>query len=87
MTNERLVAFTVLEDGLYLPSVGGALPPGEYRGRMTYRDGVLDAVYITLNGGLLARMGVDRSGRTLNWNINYSRAGMNGNELLDRPNE
>mgnify|MGYP000850261558 CR=1 FL=1 len=67
---ERLVTFTVLEDGLYLPSVGGVLPEGEYRGRIEYDDaGKLRAVFITIPGKTLADMGVDRGGVSLNWNI------------------
>lgn len=35
---ERLVTFTILEDGLYLPSLRGVLPEGEYRGRIVTDD-------------------------------------------------
>lgn len=34
---ETLVTFTILEDGMYLPSIGGVLPEGEYRGRIVRR--------------------------------------------------
>lgn len=75
---EDPVTFTILEDGMYLPSIGGVLPEGEYRGRIVRRDGKVSEVYITLNRKVLNEMGVDKGGGgTLNWNIiNDYRAGM-----------
>jgi hypothetical protein len=74
---ERQVTFTVLEDGMYLPSVGGVLPEGEYRGVIVNDDDRLIDVFIVLNGKVLAEMGVDRSGRTLRWSIiNDYRSGV-----------
>ena len=68
--SEEAVTFTVLEDGLYLPSVGGVLPEGEYSGRKIYRDGKLSEVYITLHRRTMDAMGVDKGGKgSLNWNI------------------
>lgn len=75
---ERHVTFTILEDGMYLPSIGGVLPEGEYRGRLVYLNGKLVDVFIVLSRKVLTEMGVDRGGGgTLNWNIiNDYRAGL-----------
>ena len=49
---ETPVTFTVLEDGLFVPSIG-VLPEGTYAGRKIYRDGKLSEVYITLHLSLI----------------------------------
>lgn len=45
---ETPVTFTILEDGLYLPSLSAVLPQGEYKGRILRRDGRISDVFITL---------------------------------------
>lgn len=79
--SETPVTFTALEDGLYLPTVGGVLPAGEYRGRLVYRDGKLSEVFITINKATHKAMGIDSG--TLNYNIiNDYRAGMIGEDRV-----
>lgn len=67
---EKLVTFTVLEDGMYLPSIGVVLPEGEYRGRIVMRGGKVIDVILVLSRSILDQLGLDRNGTgPLSWSI------------------